>query len=750
MLDRMNSLRGRARSRAGRRTASRVGLALTALLTTLAVVHADRVPADPLSLDATLTLVTTVLNDDGGTEQAAAWTLSATDGGATTISGVTGTPGVTSFPVPPGTYTLSQTGPAGYTAGGWDCGTGNPVTSSQVTIAAGTAVTCTITNDDDAQDPNLAQITAQDPNLAQITIDKSTEGGDGTFTITEATLGTRDVTTSGGTGSVTFDNVQPGTYDLDELPLPDWAPGRWGEACNFAGVVTVTAGQNVRCSITNALRSVEVTVVKETAPDGDATPFDFTTLVGTVIEPFQLSDGQQTVVLATPGGAGFRTVIQETVPAGWVLSSITGPGCNRAGTTGGMVVLANPGDQITCTFTNTKRPTLRITKATDPAGGGPFTLTATGGAAAPAPASNITPTTASLGDGDSQDFTNLMPGVTYTVTEDSIPAGTGLSVTGAGCIPTTDPSGAVIGIQVTPTAGQVLDCTFTNTVLPTLTLEKNVLNDNGGTATEDQWTLTATGPATVSGTSGAAAVTGVQVPAGTYALSESGPSGYAGTWDCGTANPVTNDEVTLTGGQDVTCVATNDDQPAGLTLVKAVVNDDGGTAVATDWTLTATGPTTVSGVTGDPAVTAAAVEPGDYDLAEAGGPDGYAAGPWACTGGSLTDATLTLALGEAAVCTIVNDDEASGGGGGDTTSTTAPPTTAPPTAPPTGSATTAPTAASARTASITASPRTPTGTGAPLATTGSNPSWMLATGLLGIALGLGLAAIGRRRRGAEA
>ena len=49
--------------------------------------------------------------------------------------------------------------------------------------------------------------------------------------------------------------------------------------------------------------------------------------------------------------------------------------------------------------------------------------------------------------------------------------------------------------------------------------------------------------------------------------------------------------VTLALGESATCTITNDDIPAQLTLVKEVVNDDGGTAAATDWTLTATGPT---------------------------------------------------------------------------------------------------------------------------------------------------------------
>ena len=42
-------------------------------------------------------------------------------------------------------------------------------------------------------------------------------------------------------------------------------------------------------------------------------------------------------------------------------------------------------------------------------------------------------------------------------------------------------------------------------------------------------------------------------------------------------------------GVTATCTIDNDDQPATLTLVKTVNNDNGGTAVPTAWTLAAGG-----------------------------------------------------------------------------------------------------------------------------------------------------------------
>ena len=61
------------------------------------------------------------------------------------------------------------------------------------------------------------------------------------------------------------------------------------------------------------------------------------------------------------------------------------------------------------------------------------------------------------------------------------------------------------------------------------------------------------------------------------------------------------------------------------------MNHFGGTAVPTDWTLNATGPTPISGVTGSAAVTNATVNAGSYNIFESNGPPGYASGAWWCT-----------------------------------------------------------------------------------------------------------------------
>lgn len=100
-----------------------------------------------------------------------------------------------------------------------------------------------------------------------------------------------------------------------------------------------------------------------------------------------------------------------------------------------------------------------------------------------------------------------------------------------------------------------------------------------------------------------------------------------------------------------------------LTLVKEVINDNGGTAAATEWTLTASGEGGFSGpgvgganqaVNGPNEVIAGVT----YSLSESG-PAGYSTSGFACAGGGDFDAggqTISLDFNESATCTIVNDD----------------------------------------------------------------------------------------------
>jgi len=273
-----------------------------------------------------------------------------------------------------------------------------------------------------------------------------------------------------------------------------------------------------------------------------------------------------------------------------------------------------------------------------------WTLTATG------PSTTISGTT-----GSATVTSAAVPAGSYALTEAGGP--TGYTAATWSCVK--NGGAAVAANTVSLTGGDVATCTITNNdQAATLTLVKTVINDNGGTATVSNFPLTATGPTTITGVSGAAAVTNASVNAGVYTLSEVAAAGYAaGTWSC-TAGTLSGNQLTLASGQSASCSITNNDQAATLTLVKTVVNTGGGTATISSFPLTATGPTTITGVSGTAAVTNASVNAGVYTLSEVTVAN-YTAGNWSCTAGTLSGSQLTLANGQSATCTIVNTFQSS-------------------------------------------------------------------------------------------
>ncbi len=196
---------------------------------------------------------------------------------------------------------------------------------------------------------------------------------------------------------------------------------------------------------------------------------------------------------------------------------------------------------------------------------------------------------------------------------------------------------------------------------PSLTVVKQVVNNSGGGAKASSFNVQVNGTTLTGGSLSNGDATDTYTysnpQSGTsYTVGETDPtaSGYAQTslvCKDNTAGATVANPVILDHGQNVTCTITNDDIAPRLTLVKHL---SGGTASAIDWTLTATGPTTISGATGSTAVTNANVNAGQYTLSESGGPSNYSASDWSCVGGSLSGNTLTLALNDTATCSITN------------------------------------------------------------------------------------------------
>ena len=127
---------------------------------------------------------------------------------------------------------------------------------------------------------------------------------------------------------------------------------------------------------------------------------------------------------------------------------------------------------------------------------------------------------------------------------------------------------------------------------------------------------------------------------------------------------VTGASITLGLATSATCTITNDDKAPSLTLNKVVVNDNGGTAGESAWTLTANGGTagTLSGpgASGDAdVVSGSTFKAGTYALSESTGPAGYTPSAWSCVkngGAPVTGASITLGLNDTATCTITNND----------------------------------------------------------------------------------------------
>jgi uncharacterized repeat protein (TIGR01451 family) len=272
-----------------------------------------------------------------------------------------------------------------------------------------------------------------------------------------------------------------------------------------------------------------------------------------------------------------------------------------------------------CTVTNTKRARIALVAnvpkrmvASDQftvsvSGAGSTTLTNSANAAIAASAVTVATTGAATGN-----FTNptnptfrATPNQVLTLV-DAMAGGSGSGIsaydtrltctnayTGPGATPAASlpANAAVATYNLTPKPGDDITCTYTNTPRAKLTLAKTVVNDDGQSALASAWTLTATSAsATISGVTGAAAVTAAIVPTGTYTLTEAGPAGYVrtGLACSGAADGNPADGLTLASGEVATCTFTNNDLPAGFSIVKSVllsVDADGNGAVSVGDTL---------------------------------------------------------------------------------------------------------------------------------------------------------------------
>jgi hypothetical protein len=443
-----------------------------------------------------------------------------------------------------------------------------------------------------------------------------------------------DITCTGGTGASTIAiggtaSFNTGDTDIAVLPAP---------------------GETITCVYTNT-KLAQLTIVKHITATGPLVQdFGFTSdILGS--ETFTLSpvdpatDDQRVISGMDPG----IYAVGENPPGadGWAL---TGASCSDGSPVTAIVL--SPGENLTCTFTNSPLGSTTIIKNTvggdetfdfvgdDPIG--VFDLDTT-----------LTPGTASA------DFTNILPAGTYQVTESLPPASWVL--TDVGCVDdqTNNSSGdlgtatATIDVDL----GETVTCTFENTADAQLVIEKATIPTTDSTSfgfrsliTGQVWDSNGTTDTTLSnGTSDSLtsqpgpqfvsetpvsgyAITDIECIGDTNSFIAFAPSG-ADTFQTGD----TSVEAILAAGEVVTCTYTNTKQ-GSLTIVKETVGDDGSFAFNHNVPNVAS-PLVINTAVDDTNLLSTTLLPGSYTVSEVV-PTGWDLSLIACTGN--TDSTITI------------------------------------------------------------------------------------------------------------
>jgi outer membrane autotransporter protein len=253
--------------------------------------------------------------------------------------------------VAPGTYTISESPPAGWVLNSVQCGNSNTATA---VVSSDAETTCTVTN------------TLQVAGKGKIVIDKIAFGGDGVtpfgFTAAGKDVGGPNVDVAGfsltppanGLAPVpqTFANLTPGDFTVTETPVPGWTTEIKCEEDKTINTTTtqpnvasikVEADETVRCTFKNTRNTGKLTINKLTTGGDGAFTFAVT---GQPL--FQLTAGGSNA-LTLPTGP--YTITETNLPAGWKLQNISNCGTVDLATNSVAVNVTTAG--ATCTFTNT-------------------------------------------------------------------------------------------------------------------------------------------------------------------------------------------------------------------------------------------------------------------------------------------------------------------------------------------------------------------------------------------------------------
>ncbi|HLB71363.1 MAG TPA: hypothetical protein VJJ51_10005, partial [Candidatus Methanoperedens sp.] len=187
-------------------------------------------------------------------------------------------------------------------------------------------------------------------------------------------------------------------------------------------------------------------------------------------------------------------------------------------------------------------------------------------------------------------------------------------------------------------------CLITNEdIAPHLKVIKHVINDNGGIAKASDFGINVCcNNPSPSSFPGSEEGTDVKIGTGYYSVYEDWKPGYSQSY-----SPECNDQINL--GETKTCTITNDDLPkAQLVVIKHVINNDGGTASSSDFTIVVDGNSQSTAFQGSEAGTTVTIYEGYYNVWEYNRPDYSQSNSPDCSG--------IIKGGEIKTCTITNDD----------------------------------------------------------------------------------------------
>ena len=454
-------------------------------------------------------------------------------------------------------------------------------------------------------------------------------------------------------------------YDVDTPVTLTATPDGDSDFAGWSGDADCSDGQVIMdtdktCTACFSLKPGTIIVQKETEPHALTESFNFTADIGAPLT-FGLADDEKQSFTDVVSGT---YTITETNPAPALdLTDITCSDDNSIGNVemGVASVSLQPGEIVTCTFTNTLRGRIVVHKVTDPSGDAQvFNFTLTGGPSALDQSFSLTGTAAPHDSG------LIKPGPGYSVTE-TVPSGWDLI--NASC----DDGSPLGNIDLGP--GEIITCTFENRQRGTIVVEKQT--DPGGLTQTFSFTDDIGTPLTFSLADGETQPF-TDVVSGTYTITETNPDqafdltditctdgNSSGGSGAGTAI------VSLQPGEVVTCTFGN--RQRGTIVVEKQTDPAGGAGFGFTDTITTPNsfsldhgdtkafnhlvPDIYTVVEDDPTVI-----PGGYALANLVCADSDQQGAASTTDLGDRQATINLEAGETVTCTFTNEVDTDGDG----------------------------------------------------------------------------------------